>query len=159
MRGRVTCRNATTTFRVSSVPSIKLTTSACPDHRFRMDINRIHHQPRDISSSPSSELSSSDSESCNTSTSRVHFGPLRSPEKRFMALGHRRQHSVSPNPRQQPRDLTQEAVFDPLPHPYNTRPPQDINHDSSDENQDDDDPANSRSRTPENIQLSTDGEH
>jgi hypothetical protein len=76
-----------------------------------------------------------------------------------MALGHRRQHSLSLDSRQQPTDPTQEALYDPLPHVYNTRPPQDNNHDSSDENQDDDDPAHSRSGTPENIQFSTDGEH
>jgi hypothetical protein len=41
--------------------------------------------PESDPGSPISPLSTSDSEDCNTASSRVHFGPLRSPEKKFMS--------------------------------------------------------------------------
>jgi hypothetical protein len=57
-----------------------------------MDLSPGEPVPGSSSASPISELTSSDSETCNTSSARVYFGPLQSPEKKYISL-----HDV-PNP-------------------------------------------------------------
>jgi|ERR1700722_13116426 len=50
-----------------------------------MDTKSDESVPESGASSPMSDLPTSDSEACNTASSRVHFGPLRSPEKLFIS--------------------------------------------------------------------------
>jgi len=54
------------------------------------------NRPTSIPSSPISDLSSSDSDAYNTASARIHFGPLRSPEKKFVPIADRRK-TLQPN--------------------------------------------------------------
>ena len=96
--------------------------------------------PGSSSASPISELTSSDSETCNTSSARVYFGPLQSPEKKYISL-----HDV-PNPPGTP------VIHISLPQSPTQNLPNDNDSDAEDDNA-----GYLRAGTPDNDPFPPDG--
>jgi len=119
-----------------------------------MDMNPNENLPASVPGTPTSDSSTSDSEACNTATSRVHFGPLKSPEKKFVPIVSRRQ-TLHPAALNSPLRRSAKLPFSDVAVPLYNK----MQRQTDEEYNSDDNPSRSRSGTPDNDPFPPDGEH